>query len=163
MFCQHLRQRKNENRTNFSSDRGLWLLGSKCNTSGTIPVNLNFQHFECYGEVIFQQIYQVFYLNVHTLTNSVDGSETRMADWAVRLEPNQQRVGWWQDGSWQRAPTVFPYQWISLQSAVTNLDRKIEEVEADVSKKHNLFHQFMSKDHTFSQILIYRFDPLLYR
>ncbi len=63
-------------------------------------------------------------VNVWNLTNSVDSPEASLADWAVGPEANPQEVGGRENGSWQGAPTVPPYQRISLHSAITNLERK---------------------------------------
>lgn len=68
-------------------------------------------------------------LLVWNLTNFVDSPETSLADWAVRPEANPQEVWGWEDGSWQGAPTVPPYQRISLHSAITNLGRKEKKEE----------------------------------
>lgn len=60
------------------------------------------------------------------LTNSVDSPEASSADGAVRPEANPQEVGRREDRSWQRVPTVPPYQRLSLHSAIPNLERNWE-------------------------------------
>lgn len=68
-------------------------------------------------------------VNVWSLTNGVDSPETSPADRAVGPETNPQEVGGGENGSGQGAPTVPPYQRISLHSAITNLERKGGEEE----------------------------------